>query len=146
AERRRPGKTMRESSPGPGNGPGVSWSRSSWGSGDRGPAAAGPHAGPGAEGVAARVGVVGSAKRPGDAGGARSAIDPARQRVASRPQVVTITHGPADSPPPTRDFGSMKALLLAVPLLLLALPPARGGAEPTPQAAQKPDDPFRTFL
>jgi mono/diheme cytochrome c family protein len=40
----------------------------------------------------------------------------------------------------------MKAVLLAVPLILLALPHARGGAEPPPQVAQKPDDPFRTFL
>src|SRR2546426_562965 len=40
----------------------------------------------------------------------------------------------------------MKAVLLVVPLLLLALPHARSGAEPRPQAAQKPDDRFRTFL
>ena len=40
----------------------------------------------------------------------------------------------------------MKAVLLAVPLILLALPHARSGAEPPPQVAQKPDDPFRTFL
>jgi hypothetical protein len=40
----------------------------------------------------------------------------------------------------------MKAVLLAVPLLLLAVPHARGRAEPPPEAAQKPDDPFRTFL
>src|SRR2546423_6203133 len=40
----------------------------------------------------------------------------------------------------------MKAVLLAVPLLLLAFPHARGEAEPLPQVAQKLDDPFRTFL
>jgi mono/diheme cytochrome c family protein len=40
----------------------------------------------------------------------------------------------------------MKTVLLAVPLLLLALPHARSGAEPRPQAARKPDGRFRTFL
>src|SRR6266516_2051553 len=40
----------------------------------------------------------------------------------------------------------MKAVLLAVPLIVLALPHARSGAESPPQVAQKPDDPFRTFL
>ena len=40
----------------------------------------------------------------------------------------------------------MKAVLLAVPLILLAFPSARSRAEPPPQVAQKPDDPFRTFL
>src|SRR3954453_14849102 len=40
----------------------------------------------------------------------------------------------------------MKTVLLAMPLILLASPQARGGAEPPLQAAQKPDDPVRTFL
>ncbi|HEY7424832.1 MAG TPA: DUF1592 domain-containing protein, partial [Gemmataceae bacterium] len=41
----------------------------------------------------------------------------------------------------------MKAILLAVPLLLLTLPSARSRAEPPPEAVQKlDDDPFRTFL
>ena len=40
----------------------------------------------------------------------------------------------------------MKAVLLAVPLMLLALPHACRGAEPPPQAAQGPDGPFRTLL
>ena len=40
----------------------------------------------------------------------------------------------------------MKAALLAVPLILLAIPHARGGAEPPQPVAQKLDDPFRTFL
>ena len=40
----------------------------------------------------------------------------------------------------------MKAVLLAAPLILLALLHARSGAEPLPQMARKPDDPFRTFL
>src|SRR5262249_51397687 len=40
----------------------------------------------------------------------------------------------------------MKAVLLAVPLVLLALPHPPSWAEPPPQVAQKPDDPFRTFL
>src|SRR3954452_13368640 len=40
----------------------------------------------------------------------------------------------------------MKAVPLAVPLLLLAFPCARGGAAPPPPVAQKHDDPFRTFL
>src|SRR5438105_10920215 len=39
----------------------------------------------------------------------------------------------------------MKAVLLAVPLILLALCSTRSGAEPPPPA-KKPDDPFRTFL
>src|SRR3954469_9916123 len=40
----------------------------------------------------------------------------------------------------------MKAVLLTVPLILLALPTASSGVRPVPQVAQKPDDPFRTFL
>src|SRR5262245_1166931 len=40
----------------------------------------------------------------------------------------------------------MKAVLLVVPLMLLAVPHARSRAEPPPEVAQKPDDPFRTFL
>src|SRR5204863_4626409 len=39
----------------------------------------------------------------------------------------------------------MKAALLAVPLILLALAQARSGIRP-PRAAQKPDGPSRTFL
>jgi mono/diheme cytochrome c family protein len=40
----------------------------------------------------------------------------------------------------------MKAILLAVPVLLLALAHARSGVEPPPQVAQKPDGPVHTFL
>jgi mono/diheme cytochrome c family protein len=40
----------------------------------------------------------------------------------------------------------MKAVLLAAPLILLALSSGRGRAEPPPQEAQKPDHPVRTFL
>ncbi len=40
----------------------------------------------------------------------------------------------------------MKAVLLGVPLVLLALPFARGQAETPPQAAHTLDDPVRTFL
>ena len=40
----------------------------------------------------------------------------------------------------------MKAVLLAVPLLLLALPHARSGAEPPPPVAPKADDHVRPFL
>src|SRR5262245_38115611 len=39
----------------------------------------------------------------------------------------------------------MKAVLLGMPLVLLAVSYARSEAE-TPQGAQKPDDPFRAFL
>src|SRR2546423_1336815 len=40
----------------------------------------------------------------------------------------------------------MKAVLLAVPLLLLALLSAHRGAEPSLPAARKPDDQLRAFL
>jgi mono/diheme cytochrome c family protein len=41
----------------------------------------------------------------------------------------------------------MKAVLLTLPFVLLAIPHARSAAEPpTPPAAQKTDDPFRAFL
>src|ERR1700687_5740657 len=40
----------------------------------------------------------------------------------------------------------MKAVLLAVALILLALTYSRAGAEPPPHVAQKPADPFRTVL
>src|SRR5437764_15034825 len=40
----------------------------------------------------------------------------------------------------------MKAVLIAVPLILLAFLLTCNGAEPPTQVAQKPDDPFRTFL
>src|SRR5262245_37911308 len=57
----------------------------------------------------------------------------------------SYSHQPAS--PPTRVFGSMKAVLLALPFVLLALPHARTAADPPPPPpAQKPDDPFRAFL
>lgn len=40
----------------------------------------------------------------------------------------------------------MKALLFALPFILLAVPHARIKAEPPPEPTQKPDDPFRAFL
>ena len=76
-----------------------------------------------------------AAPRPGNKSGPYYASDP-------RP--VTIVSGQTLTPP--REFGSMKVVLFAAPLVLLGSVHARTESEPPPAAPQELDAPVRTFL